>query len=64
MLTARLVNRALGLDAPAAWLVPLRDWLSFLVFAASFCGNTVAWRDRKFRVDAEGRLVADGDTRA
>jgi ceramide glucosyltransferase len=64
LLTARLVNRALGLGPPAAWLAPLRDWLSFLVFAASFCGNTVAWRDRKFRVDAEGRLVADGDTRA
>lgn len=62
--TARLVNRALDLGAPAAWLVPLRDWLSFLVFVASFCGNTVAWRDRKFRIDAEGRLVADGDTRA
>jgi ceramide glucosyltransferase len=64
LLTARLVNRALDVGAPAAWLVPLRDWLSFLVFVASFCGNTVAWRDRKFRIDAEGRLVADGDTRA
>jgi hypothetical protein len=44
--------------------VPIRDLLSFAVFAASFCGNTVAWRDRKFRIDAEGRLVANGDTGA
>jgi ceramide glucosyltransferase len=62
--TIRLAERALDLPRAPAWLVPIRDLLSFAVFAVSFCGNTVAWRDRKFRIDAEGRLVANGDTGA
>ncbi|HZS81741.1 MAG TPA: bacteriohopanetetrol glucosamine biosynthesis glycosyltransferase HpnI [Stellaceae bacterium] len=63
-LTVRLVDRALGLPPSPAWLVPLRDLLSFAVFVVSFCGNTVAWRERSFRVDAEGRLVSNGDASA
>jgi ceramide glucosyltransferase len=60
----RLVDRALDLPPTRLWLVPLRDLLSFAVFIASFLGNRVAWRDRTFRIAADGRLVAIGDDRA
>jgi ceramide glucosyltransferase len=46
------------------WLVPVRDMLSFWVFIVSFLGNRVAWRDNTFRIAADGRLVANGDSRA
>jgi ceramide glucosyltransferase len=62
--TVRLLDRALGLAPTALWLVPLRDLLSFGVFVASFLGNQVAWRNRNFRIAADGRLVTDGDQRA
>lgn len=50
--------RSLGLrpGAGAAWLVPLRDLLGFLVWSASFVSNKVVWRDRTFTVDAEGLM--------
>jgi ceramide glucosyltransferase len=60
----RIVDRALDLPATKPWLVPLRDLLSFAIFIASFLGNRVAWRDRTFRIAADGRLVAIGDDRA
>jgi ceramide glucosyltransferase len=60
----RVVDRALALPPTPLWLVPLRDMLSFVVFIASFLSNRVAWRDSKFRIAADGRLVAIGDSRA
>ena len=57
---ARRIDRALGLAAVPLWMLPLRDLLSFAVFIASFCGRSVAWRDRKFRIGPSGQLVADG----
>jgi ceramide glucosyltransferase len=64
LVMVRIVDRALALPATALWLVPLRDMLSFAVFIASFLSNRVAWRDSKFRIAADGRLVAIGDNRA
>jgi ceramide glucosyltransferase len=60
----RAIDRALGLPATPAWLVPVRDLLSFGVFVASFCTRTVAWRNRRFRVDRRGQLTLDGDRAA
>ncbi len=60
-LMVRMVDRALRLPQTPLWLVPGRDLLSFLVFAASFFTRTVAWRDRTFRVGRKGRLILDGD---
>ena len=57
----RAVDRALGLPAMPLWLVPVRDLLSFGVFVASFSTRTVAWRNRRFRVDRRGQLTLDGD---
>ena len=41
----------------ALWLLAVRDVLSLLVWGASYCGRTVAWRNRDFTVAADGRLV-------
>jgi ceramide glucosyltransferase len=39
-----------------AWLIPLRDMLSFAVRLYSFCGTKVLWREREFVVLADNRL--------
>jgi len=38
------------------WLVPARDLFAFAVWIAGLFGNTVIWRDRELRLDAEGRI--------
>ena len=58
---ARITASALGLPAARLWLLPVRDALSFAVFVASFFGRRVFWRDQHFRVEASGRMTADGD---
>ncbi|HXX92521.1 MAG TPA: glycosyltransferase [Planctomycetota bacterium] len=40
------------------WLVPFRDLLSTALWAASFLGNRVEWRGRRYRVRRGGRLEA------
>jgi ceramide glucosyltransferase len=39
------------------WLVPIRDILSFGVWAGSFTGRSVEWRGHALEVDAEGVLT-------
>ena len=39
------------------WLVPLKDFLQTCLWAASFLGNTVEWRGKKFRLTRDGRLI-------
>ena len=60
--TARRIDRALRLDHPSWWLLPVRDLLSFGIFTASFFGRSVAWRDRRFRINPSGQLVADSQS--
>jgi ceramide glucosyltransferase len=38
------------------WLLPLRDLVAAVVWAASFFGHTVIWRGDRFRLK-NGRLV-------
>jgi ceramide glucosyltransferase len=38
-----------------AWLIPLRDFVALGVWIASFLGNTVTWRDDRFRL-RDGKL--------
>ena len=40
----------------SAWLVPIRDVLSFILWALSFLGQSVRWNGHRFRVQADGRL--------
>jgi ceramide glucosyltransferase len=60
-LSAWMIARRLGLSRAGLWLLPLRDILSFAVFVGSFCGRSVQWRDRVFRVEASGRMSLEGD---
>lgn len=48
-------------DRAAPWLVPLRDALCFLVWAASFFGWTVRWRGQELSVWPGGRLRTKGE---
>jgi len=47
-----------GLAAP--WLVPLRDLLGFVVWAGSFFGRDVHWREQTFLLEADGQLAMKG----
>jgi ceramide glucosyltransferase len=38
------------------WLAPLWDLYSFAVWAASYAGNRVRWRDRMLDIDSQGRI--------
>jgi ceramide glucosyltransferase len=52
------VRVPLGVVGPARpWLVPVRDLLSFAVRIASFCGNSVSWRDNRYRVSPDGQML-------
>ncbi len=48
---------ALDLAPPPAWLVVVRDLLSFAVLATAVSGRTVRWRGRRFRIGRQGILV-------
>jgi ceramide glucosyltransferase len=39
------------------WLVPLRDWLGFLVWLFSFGGNQIYWRGQRFVVRRDGTIT-------
>jgi ceramide glucosyltransferase len=38
------------------WLIPVRDLFGVAVWIAGLFGNSVVWRDRKLRLDPEGRI--------
>lgn len=38
------------------WLIPLRDWLGFGVWLASFIGKTIEWRGQRFVVQPSGKI--------
>ena len=38
------------------WLLPLRDLFAFGVWLASFCGRQVVWRQKRFRIEAGGKI--------
>jgi hypothetical protein len=38
------------------WLVPFQDLLGALVWVAGFFGNTIDWRDRRYKLLPDGRL--------
>ncbi|HXW31085.1 MAG TPA: bacteriohopanetetrol glucosamine biosynthesis glycosyltransferase HpnI [Xanthobacteraceae bacterium] len=43
------------------WWGPMRDLLSFAIFAASFFGKAVTWRGKRYNVRADGTLVYMGE---
>jgi ceramide glucosyltransferase len=40
-----------------SWLYPVRDLLGFLVWCASFLGREVVWRNQRYRLVTDGRMV-------
>jgi len=40
------------------WLIPLRDFLSFVLWCYSFVGDTIKWRGQKLKLLKGGKLVA------
>jgi ceramide glucosyltransferase len=53
--TARLVLDARKL-VPFLWLAPVWDLYAFAVWAASYGGRSVRWRDRRVTIDSQGRI--------
>jgi ceramide glucosyltransferase len=54
----RAAGRALGVSVGRAWAAPIRDVLSFAVWASSFCGRKVRWRGHEMVLERGGRLRA------
>ena len=49
------------LTLPSFCLVPMKDLLAFFLWLSSFLGNSVVWKDQRFRLTPEGRLVPRGE---
>jgi ceramide glucosyltransferase len=39
------------------WLYPVRDFMGFCFWVASFLGTTIIWRNQKYHLGKEGRMV-------
>lgn len=62
LLAARLflkarIDHIVGERAGPAWLLPVRDVLSFGLFIASLFGNAVEWRGNRLRVGKSGTMA-------
>ena len=55
----RKIDRILARRGASPWLFPLRDVLSFAVFAGSFLPGRVDWRGHRYRVEADGQLARE-----
>jgi ceramide glucosyltransferase len=60
ILLLRRVERVFGLPPQSYCLVPLRDLLSFAVFASAFFGRSATWKGRRYRFVSDGILVVAG----
>jgi ceramide glucosyltransferase len=39
-----------------SWMIPLRDFFGFAVWLAGLFGTTVRWRDRRLRLQSDGKI--------
>jgi ceramide glucosyltransferase len=39
------------------WLYPLRDLMGFIVWCCSFAGREIVWRNERYRLVADGKMV-------
>jgi ceramide glucosyltransferase len=58
----RRVERTFGLPPQSYWLVPVRDLLSFAVFACGFFSQSARWKGRPYRFESGGTLVIAGSS--
>jgi len=42
------------------WLVPVKDWLQFALWANAFAGNKIEWRGKRMRLRRDGTLEDGG----
>jgi ceramide glucosyltransferase len=56
-------ERGYGLPMHPYWLIPVRDLLSFAVFAAGFVARDVSWRGHHYELMSQGLLKSDRRTR-
>ncbi len=61
ILVARLflkarIDHIVGVAAGPAWLLPVRDMLSFGIYVVSLFGRRVEWRGSRLRVDQRGAM--------
>ncbi len=47
-----------------SWLYPLRDLMGFFVWCASFAGNEIIWRNQRYRLVTDGKMVRKRTDRA
>jgi ceramide glucosyltransferase len=52
----RRIDHIAGTRAGPAWLLPLRDVLSFAVFLASLFGGAVEWKGERLRIGKHGAI--------
>ena len=50
------IDHIAGIAAGPAWLLPVRDLLSFAVFAASLFGSSVEWSGERLRIGKGGTI--------
>ena len=53
------IERGYGLPPRPYWLIPLRDLLSFAVFAAGFVARDLSWKGRRYTLMSEGNLIPE-----
>ena len=58
LVLALRVDHTLGVAFTRWWLGPVRDLISFAIFATSFFVRTVTWRGRRYRVRADATVAA------
>ena len=54
----RGIERRFGCEATPYLLLPLRELCDFVIYVVSYCGSTVTWRGRRYRLSRR-LLVAD-----
>ena len=57
-LAVRGEEHALSLPPSPLWRILSRDILSLCLFVATFCGRSVTWRGRRYRIRRDGTLEA------
>jgi len=57
LLVMRQVDRIAGTPTASAWLLPLRDMLSLMIFVASFVARSVDWRGAHLTIERDGRIA-------
>lgn len=54
------IDHIAGASAGPAWLLPVRDMLSFVVFLASLAGREVDWQGERLKIGARGAISQGG----